>query len=111
MTTTQARPYTDSILGPLTPWSTKVGDVICDTCGKIVITDVKLKDLHDIDWLIVGARNQHLREMMKKERPEQEAEENSPSMFFNLCLGNWHSQYTLKWVPIIEQKLKEKGIF
>jgi hypothetical protein len=91
-----SRPYTDSILGRYTPFDTKVGDVICDTCGKMIIADVKLKDLHDLAWRIEGARCRHFKEMKEKE---------------NLRNNNWHAQCTLKWIPIIEQKLKEMGVF
>lgn len=84
---TSTRPYTDSILGPLTPWSMKVGDVICDICGKKLVPDVKLGDLHEAaTWWIECAGYTHSK-------------------------NTKHRQYTLKLIPIIEQKLKEMGGF
>jgi hypothetical protein len=83
---TSTRPYTDSILGPLTPWDMKVGDVICDTCGKVLIADIKLRRLHYIGYTIECAILKHREDV-------------------------GHKQCTLKWIPIIEQKLKDTRVF
>jgi hypothetical protein len=106
------RPWTDSILGPLTPWDTKVGDVLCDTCGKKIIADVKLGDLHDIAWRIEGARRRQIKEKLGGDIIFNKSR--SARFFADMCMGNtakWHSQCTLKWTLIIEQKLKEMGVF
>jgi hypothetical protein len=115
------RPYTDSILGPLTPWDTKVADLVCDTCGKKILPDIKLGDLHEAAaWWIEYARYNHFQKMMPPQmldnKSEEENRKKSARFFTDVILQKnsdttWHSQCTLKWVSIIEQKLKEKGIF
>jgi hypothetical protein len=65
----------------------KVGDVVCDICGKKLVPDVKLGDLHETaTWIIEFAGYNHSK-------------------------STKHRQYTLIWLPIIEQKLKEMGVF
>jgi hypothetical protein len=111
------RPWTDSILGSLTPWNTKVADVVCDTCGKVVIADVKLGDLYDLPCDIEYARDRHLKHMIEIERTTvirdkiSSLKKTNSRIFVNLLLRNWHEYYTVKWTPIIEQKLKESGVF
>ncbi len=110
------RPWTDSILGPLTPWDTKVGDVFCDTCGKKLISDITLGDLHNTAaWRIECARRVHFDGMKPPEMLKKSNKKAAYRFYKFVCNQKndvtWHSQCTLKWTPIIEQKLKARGVF
>ena len=117
------RPYTVSILGPLTPWDTKVGDVFCDTCGKNLLPDIKLVEWYDaLDWQIESAKQNHFRKNMPPQyysNPSDNSKERKKKIwqfFIDVCLQKegdttYHSQCTLKWIPEIERKLKQQGVF
>jgi hypothetical protein len=114
--TTDNRPYIDSILGRNTPFDTKVADVVCDDCGEVVIADVKLQDLHELLswWKMDRAIDRHRKEMLDRIRDKVSAlkkETNSTIIIELRHHSNYHKQYTLRWIPIIEQRLKEMGVF
>jgi hypothetical protein len=107
------RPWTESILGPLTPWKTKVADLVCDTCGKVVMPDIILGELYFIIGQIEIAERKHFKEMWPREMPDKKR---SSALFVGKAMKGKdyvipHSKCTLKWIPEIERKLKQQGVF
>lgn len=73
---------------------TKVADLICDDCGGISILTVTKNDLHDCPSYLECAMYRH----MVKTSPDKKKEYR-------------HNHFTLKWIPLIEKRLKETGKF
>jgi hypothetical protein len=79
---------------PGAPMDTKVADLICDDCGGISILTVTKNDLHDCLWYLECVMYKHIKKTSQDKKKEYD-----------------HNHFTLKWIPLIEKRLKETGKF